>query len=81
MRPLLVEAAYHRLMAGDKEGHDAVLAEALAELATAVDVVVLAQASMTRVLHRLPEAERERFLSSPRLGMERVKRALERAAA
>lgn len=75
--PLLVDSAYQKLLAGDKEGHDAALAEALQELADQVDVVVLAQASMARVVDRLPEAVRGKFLSSPRLGMERVKSIVE----
>ncbi len=74
--PALVEAAYRALMAGDQEGHDRVLAEALAELAPRADVVVLAQASMARVLPRLPEGDRARFLTSPRLAMERVRRLI-----
>lgn len=74
--PLHVEAAYERLAAGDREGHDAVLAEALAELAERCDVVVLAQASMARVLPSLDPAVRDRFLTSPRLGMERVRSVL-----
>ncbi len=80
LRPVVVEGAYQRLMAGDSEGHDALLVAALANLAAETDVVVLAQASMARVLPRLPEAEREKFLTSPRPGMEAVKRALEGAA-
>jgi aspartate/glutamate racemase len=72
----LVEAAYQRLMAGDKEGHDAALVEALSDLARSVEVVVLAQASMARVLPRLPKAEQGKILSSPCLGMEQVKRVL-----
>ncbi|MCZ2098628.1 MAG: aspartate/glutamate racemase family protein [Anaerolineae bacterium] len=72
----LIDAAYDRLMAGDPAGHDALLAEALVALAAETDVVVLAQASMARVVERLPEALRDRFLSSPRLAMEQVKAAL-----
>jgi Asp/Glu/hydantoin racemase len=71
--PLLVDSAYQRLIAGDKEGHDSILAEALSELAADADVVVLAQASMARVIERLDAAQRDKFLSSPRLGMEQVK--------
>lgn len=77
-KPALVDSAYERLMAGDKDGHDELLVAALAELARAADVVVLAQASMARVLPRLAEAERTKVLSSPRLGMEAVRRALKR---
>ncbi len=76
LQPLLVEEAYRRLMAGDPAGHDRVLGEALGGLARSVDVVVLAQASMARVVATLPEDEQRRFLSSPRLGMERVRSVL-----
>jgi len=69
----LAESAYRKLMAGDRDGHDADLLEVLTALAEDVDVVVLAQASMARVLARMPEAQQRKFLSSPRLGMERVR--------
>jgi aspartate/glutamate racemase len=81
LEPLLVEDAYRRLMAGDQDGHDAVLAAALQGLAGSVDVAVLSQASMARVLPRLPEAIRRKFLSSPRLGMLRLKQAVEEFSA
>jgi Asp/Glu/hydantoin racemase len=77
LTPCLVNAAYTRLMAGDADGHDTLLSEALETLATQVDVVVLAQASMARVLPRLPEVLRDKFLTSPQLGMARVKATLE----
>jgi Asp/Glu/hydantoin racemase len=70
---ILVSEAFERLMAGDRPGHDAVLAAALEAFAQQVDVFVLAQASMAHVVDKLPEAIRGRFLSSPRLGMERVR--------
>jgi Asp/Glu/hydantoin racemase len=70
--PILVSAAYQRLMAGDKDGHDEILAEALLKLADQADAVVLAQASMARVIPRLPETVRGKFLTSPRLGMQRL---------
>jgi len=73
LHPQLVDAAYQRLIAGDAAGHDSILIEALTELAGTADTVVLAQASMARVVPSLPETLRDRFLSSPRLGMERVK--------
>ena len=80
IRPLLIDSAYEKLMQGDREGHDSLLVDALSELARSVEVVVLAQASMARVLPRLPEAERSKCLSSPRLGMERVRQTLAAAA-
>lgn len=79
LTPLLVSDAYQRLVAGDRDGHDAILGAALAELAPRVDVVVLAQASMARILQTLPDSQRSKFLSSPRLGMEQVRAILERA--
>ncbi len=75
--PCLVSSAYQKLLAGDKDGHDSDLVVALTELANSADVVVLAQASMARVLPRLPEAQRDRFLTSPRLGMAQVRQAVE----
>ena len=77
LEPRLVDAAYQRLLAGDRDGHDEVLAEALESLAAGVEVVVLAQASMASVLERLPEAQRGKFLTSPPLAMARVRRALD----
>jgi glutamate racemase len=71
--PLLIEGAYQKLMAGDREGHDNLLVEKLQELARTEDVVVLAQASMARVLPRLSVADQAKILVSPRLAMERVK--------
>ena len=74
--PLLIEGAYQKLMAGDREGHDNLLVEKLQELVRAVDVVLLAQASMARVLPRLSAADQEKILVSPRLAMERVKNVM-----
>jgi Asp/Glu/hydantoin racemase len=76
IRPVLVAGAYDRLMAGDKDAHDSLLVEALTALAAEVDVVVLAQASMARVLPRVPEALRGKFLTSPRLGLLAVRKVL-----
>jgi Asp/Glu/hydantoin racemase len=75
--PVLADTAYQKLVAGDKPGHDAELAAVLAELAATVDVIVLAQASMARVVPSLPPDAQQKCLSSPRLGMAWVKAALE----
>jgi Asp/Glu/hydantoin racemase len=74
--PVLADEAFRRLSAGDRTGHDAVLSMTLAQLAEKVDIVVLAQASMARVVEQLPETLRDRFLASPRSGMESLKAAL-----
>jgi Asp/Glu/hydantoin racemase len=77
--PRLADGAYQKLLAGDREGHDAELAGALLELAERCDVVVLAQASMARVVAALPEPLQGKFLSSPRLAVERVAQVLKGA--
>lgn len=80
IKSVLLEEAYWRLAAGDKEGHDRLLAESLLKFVRNQDVVVLAQATMAQVVRHLPEVELEKFLSSPRLGMEQVEWVLERRA-
>lgn len=79
LEPRCISAAYERLLQGDREGHDKILTEALTDLAKEVDVVVLAQASMARVLDSLPEALQDKFLTSPRLGVTRVRDVLAEA--
>lgn len=74
--PLLIQGAYQKLMAGDREGHDNLLVENLQELARRVDAIVLAQASMARVLPRLSAADQDKVLVSPRLAMERVQNVI-----
>jgi Asp/Glu/hydantoin racemase len=78
---LLVAEAYEKLIQGDKEGHDRLLAARLEEAGKTADVVVLAQASMAQVLTALPASKQGKFLTSPRLGMERVKVVLEKGRA
>ncbi len=56
--------------------HDELVGQALAALACEVELVVLAQASMARVVQQLPAEEQGKFLSSPRLAMERVRTVL-----
>ena len=71
--PRLCDGAFEALAAGDRDSHDELVREGLRRLVEAVDVVVLAQASMVRIAEELPAAEqRVPVLSSPRLGMQRV---------
>lgn len=73
----LCEGAFEAVLSGDTAGHDRILAEALARLVSAVDVVVLAQASMARVLPQLPaDPERVPILSSPELAVKRARSIL-----
>jgi len=74
---VLVEDALPALLSGDGATHDRLVKNAVLELAQRVDVVVLAQASMARVLDVIPEAEcRVPILSSPHLALERVRQSL-----
>lgn len=54
----LCEGAFDALMGGSPGLHDQMVAEALRELSTQVDVILLAQASMARVVDTLSEAEK-----------------------
>lgn len=76
----LCDGAFDALMAGDAATHDARVAAALEELATEVDVIALAQASMARVVEALPpNPHRPPILASPPLAIDRL--AAEFAAA
>ena len=69
----LCTGAFDRLMAGDRDGHDASVREAFDDLATSVDVVVLAQASMASALASKPQEDlRVPVLSSPELGIAHI---------
>ena len=73
----LCEGAFAALMGGDAAKHDAMVAAALQELAGGVDVIVLAQASMARVVDGLPAAERRvPILASPALAIDYLAGAL-----
>nr|WP_287262432.1 aspartate/glutamate racemase family protein [Thioclava sp.] len=75
----VVGGAFETLQSGDREGHDARVAEGIAKLARENDVVVLAQASMARALSRLePRADDPPVLTSPALGVAHVARLLSR---
>ena len=69
----LCEGAFEALMSGDAEKHDKMVAKALIELSAEVDVIVLAQASMARVVDTLPEADKNvPILSSPGLAIQHI---------
>ena len=67
----LCEGAFEALMSGDAATHDAKIAAALRELSRQVDVIVLAQASMARVVDTLaPEDKRVPILASPGIAVD-----------
>lgn len=67
----LCEGAFDALMSGDAATHDAKVTSALKQLSKQVDVIVLAQASMARVVETLsPENKRVPILASPGLAVD-----------
>lgn len=73
---VLADEAYQMLIRGDVDAHDQILAQALDKLGERSDVVVLAQASMARAVKLLPDDQQSKYLTSPELGMLRVKSSL-----
>lgn len=74
---VLVEGAFEALMSGDAARHDALVAGALRALASRVDVIVLAQASMARVVDTLPPEDRRiPILASPPLAIAHLAKIL-----
>ena len=63
------EGAFGALKAGDLERHDELVRSGLRRIEPLVDVVILAQASMARVLTGPAMASRVPIFSSPRLAM------------
>lgn len=55
----LCEGAFEALMSGDAAKHDEMVASALKELSTQVDVILLAQASMARVVSTLDNLDKK----------------------
>jgi Asp/Glu/hydantoin racemase len=75
--PQLVDGAFQAVMAGDGAKHDALVGQALKNLAAKSDVIVLAQASMARVVDSLrPDEKPKPILSSPRLAVENLARLI-----
>lgn len=75
----LCEGAFDRLMRGDRRGHDDIVIEGFRELAASVDLVVLAQASMTNALSAMEAAPAIPVLSSPELGIAHIASQLPRS--
>ncbi len=69
----LCEGAFEALMGGDAVKHDEMVKQALQELSEQVDVILLAQASMARVVSQMPESARKvPILSSPGIAVDHV---------
>ena len=69
----LCEGAFEALISADTATHDRVVGVAIRELMQQVEVIVLAQASMARIVDNLPvDSKKIPILSSPRLAVERL---------
>jgi len=69
----VVAGAFAAVIGGDGARHDQLVGDALREMAKHVDVIVLAQASMARVVESLrPQDRRVPILSSPRPAVEHL---------
>ena len=76
----LCAGAFEAVMAGDGATHDRLVADGLTRGLADVDVIVLAQASMARVLSAIPKGDLSApVLSSPELGVERARDVLHAA--
>jgi Asp/Glu/hydantoin racemase len=70
---VLCEGAFDALMSGDTTKHDTMVSSALTELSTKVDVIVLAQASMARVVDTLDETDKKvPILASPPIAIQHL---------
>ena len=75
---VFVDEALAALLAGSGETHDRLVRDAVMALVERSDVVVLAQASMARVLAVIPDDARAvPILSSPHLALAQARRVLE----
>jgi Asp/Glu/hydantoin racemase len=74
----LSHGAFDAVLAGDTKTHDRILSESLIRDMRGVDLVVLAQASMARVVKEMPKGTVEApVLSSPELAVQQAKEILE----
>jgi Asp/Glu/hydantoin racemase len=73
LKSVLCEGAFEALMSGDAATHDAKVGEALKQLSKEVDVILLAQASMARVVDTLSaEDKRVPILASPTIAIQHI---------
>ncbi|KUF13658.1 aspartate/glutamate racemase family protein [Streptomyces silvensis] len=78
LRTVLVDGAWERFVAGDREGQLRLVADAVERVAPSVDAVVLAQASMADAADRVSAVVRVPVLASPRTGLAAAARLCDR---
>lgn len=77
----LSNSAFEALMRGEKDQHDAMVLDAARQLAPKVDLILFAQASMTRLAPSVEQATGLRVLTSPRLAIEYSQHVLDQLKA
>ena len=73
----LCTGAFEELMSGNAKKHDEIVLNKIKELAGNVEIIVLAQGSMARLVNELDDNLASRVLTSPRSGVLEVKKVLE----
>jgi len=81
VRQSLSRAGFEALMRGERDLHDRMVIEAARELAPEVDLILFAQASMTRLAPAVEQETGRKVLTSPRLAIEHTHRILDELAA
>jgi Asp/Glu/hydantoin racemase len=77
LESMLIDGAGDLLNTGREQEFDELVSSKLMELAHRNEIVILAQASMTRALCKIREDQRDKFLTSPKSGILAVKNLLE----
>lgn len=73
---ILVDSAYEALLSGNKELHDYLIMKSVSQHSGNADVIVLAQASMASAVTSAETLNESIILTSPVLGIERLKNSL-----
>ncbi|MDR1933072.1 MAG: aspartate/glutamate racemase family protein [Spirochaetales bacterium] len=73
----VAEGAFQAITAGDAAAHDAILAETAKKIASSCEIILLAQGSMARMEEPLKKLTGLPVISSPRPGIQMVRRILE----
>ena len=77
IKTYLYEKAFKALLAGKSDEHDNIIFKAIDEVSKGVDVIVLAQASLERLLPKIDKKEKKvNVLSSPRIAVDYLKKIL-----
>ena len=77
VKTIFIENAFDLLNAGEIKKHNELISEAVKKEIRTADVIVLAQASMATALSEFNERDKAKILTSPLLGVLKLKKILE----